>query len=602
MFVVDVIPLSAGLPPGTLSYRSQKKLSPGTLAFVPLRKKQIPALVVGVSSVVESKASLKAAGFALRGGTLKTAGTLAEFFILAAKEIATYHATSLGSVLGTLLKEVLPEEIPETFSEGKKYEETFVEDVYEKRVATYRKIIKKQSANKNAVLIVAPTVVEAERLYERCKEDAVALVTGTVRGKRREALLLAALHAKSVVVTTPSFAWLPVQNLGAIIIERVSAGGYTLPKRPYLDIRIALGFLARHRGISIVYGDFPLPLELRGSDSPLQGTLSGPKTFIDPREEQKDKAFAAVPRAVMAAVVQTHEAGGRAAVFTVRKGYGSAVVCRDCGNPMRDERGAPLSLFTLGEKNILRSADGVTKVDADAVCPVCGSWNLLPLGIGVERVIEEIKKVLPGADIVRFDTDVIKTSAHAKTAIKQMEKKGVIVVGTEVMLPFLDPSRPYELTAIASADSLLALPFWRARERLLRIGLTLRERGKSFFLATRSPDEPAIQAILEPGKNNFFTEELEIRKALLYPPFGHLVVFHSQGTKARVDEAALLIEKMMHPIKCVRLTDRIVKRGVLRLSLVAKIKSDGWPNPQLSERLSSLPPSITLALDPESLW
>jgi primosomal protein N' len=602
MFVIEVIPLSAGLPQGTLSYRSKKRLAPGILVQVPLRKQQVPALVVHVTSVVESKASLKAAGYALRGGTLKTAGSLPQSFVDAAQDSATYHGATLGGVLGTLLKEVLPDELPKTFGEGEKYETSFVEDTYEKRISAYRTIVKKQTEKKKATLMVAPTVIEVERLFDYFKEDAVTMVTGALRGKRRFAALAAALSAKSVVITTPAFAWLPMPNVGAVIIERASAAGYVLPKRPYLDMRVALAALGEHRNLHIVFGDFPLPLELRPHPAAALGAaLQAPATLIDPRIEQKDAAFAAVPREMMEAIVETHGAGGRSAILAVRKGYGSAVVCRDCGNIVRDERGATLSLFTLGEKNVLRSADGVTKVGADAVCPVCGSWNLLPLGIGVERVIEEIKKAVPGVDVVRFDTDVIRTSAHAKAAQKRGAERGVIVVGTEIMLPFLNPEHPFDVTAIASADSLLALPFWRARERLVRIGLTLRERGKRFYIATRSPLEPAIETILHPAKNDFFKQETEIRKALFYPPFGHLVVFHAEGTKAHVDESARAVEKIMHPIICTRLADRVVARGRFRLSLVAKLPGEAWPG-EVSERLLRLPLSITHHIDPESLW
>lgn len=603
MYVIDVLPLAPGVPVGTLSYRSKKRLSPGTLVFVPLRARSMPGLVIDVSSVVESKASLKAAGFALRGGTLKTAGKLPEAVLHAAEEIAAYHATTLGSVLGNLLKEVLADELPQTFPAGGGYEELFIEDTCEKRVAAYHKIAEAEHAKKRAMLVVAPTVVEAERLSEAFGSKSALLVTGSIRGKKREEALAAALRSKSIIVTTPSFAWMPIQNLGAVVIERPSANGYVLQKRPYLDIRIALAALAKHRLLTFAYGDLPLPVELRPKPgASLSISFPGPATLIDPKEEQKDAVFAAVPREMLGAIVKAHAANGRSAILAVRKGYGSAVICRDCGNLVRDERGAALSLMTLGTKRTLRSADGVTKADTDVVCATCGSWNLMPLGIGVERVIEELKNALPDADIIRFDTDTVRTSAQAKAATKRMHEKGAVVVGTEIMLPFLDPKHPFDVAAIASADSLLALPFWRARERLVRMGLTLRERSKSFFIATRLPEEVAMDAILHPGNSEFFKEEAEMRKALSYPPFGHLFVFHAEGTKARLDEAATAIGKSVAPLTPVRLAERALGRGRFRLSMVIKLRGDAWPDAELSERVAHIPRSVSVHLDPESLW
>src|SRR6185437_11473645 len=165
MFVIDAIPLSRGLPSGTLSYRSKKRLPPGTLAYVPLRSKHVPALVVGVSSVVESKASLKAAGFALRGGELKAVGALPESIIAAARETAEYHAAPLGAALSALLKDALPSELPDSFSEGSGFSERFLENTYVQRLETYREIANAERARGKATLVVAPTVIEAERLF-----------------------------------------------------------------------------------------------------------------------------------------------------------------------------------------------------------------------------------------------------------------------------------------------------------------------------------------------------------------------------------------------------------------------------------------------------
>ncbi len=599
MFVLDVIPLAPGLPSGTLSYRSKKRLAPGTLVYVPLRSKDIPAVVVHASSVIEAKASIKAAGFALRGGSLKTSGRLPEQIIEAAHAVAAYHASSIGSILGALLKEALPEKLPETFHNGPGFTQTFVEDIYTNRIERYKKVIKNQSTR--TTLIVAPTVIEAERLSRTFKNEKMTLVTGTLRGKRRSEALAAALMSE-IVVTTPAFAWLPIQNLGTIVVERASASGYVSQKRPYLNMRIALKILASHRGVNLVYGDLPLPVELRPRPAaPIRAKLNAPATLIDPREEQKETKFSAIPKEMMKAIVAAHTSGGRAAILAVRKGYGAAVVCKDCGNVVRDERGVALSLVTLGEKRMLRSADGQTKIDAEAICSVCESWNLMPLGIGVESVIEEIKIALPHADVIRFDADVIRTAAQAKSALKRLADPGAIVVGTEIMLPYLDPELPFEVTAIASADSLLALPFWRARERLVRIGLTLRERARHFYIATRLPDDIAVNTLCNPEHDAFFVEETAIRKAFFYPPFGHLLVFHTEGARTRLDEAALRIEKALQPHVAIRLSDRLVKRGLFRLSMIVKLRGP-WPDTELSDRLSRLPPSISVPLDPESLW
>ena len=82
---------------------------------------------------------------------------------------------------------------------------------------------------------------------------------------------------------------------------------------------------------------------------------------------------------------------------------------------------------------------------------------------------------------------------------------------------------PLSLAAIASADSLLALPFWRARERFVRLGLLLTSIAPRALIATRLPDDAAVKTLRDPKDTSFFDEESSLRKALGYPPYGTLI-------------------------------------------------------------------------------
>ncbi len=372
-------------------------------------------------------------------------------------------------------------------------------------------------------------------------------------------------------------------------------------KRPYIDMRVALQMLARHRSVPIWFGDLPLPLEYRNSGKVVR--MSAPVTILDARtdKDKERKAFTAVPEEMLAAVRSAVAKGGRAIVLAVRKGYAPAVICRDCSNLVKDERGHPFALVSSKEKMVLRSADGAVKRDADVVCAHCGSWNLMGLGVGVERVYAELKAALPDTDVIRFDAEEVKTSTSMKAALKRFAEPGTIAVGTEGMLPLLAADVQISVAGIASADSLLALPFWRARERLVRIGYQLRERSDELIIATRMPDEGAFAAIKDTDAD-FFEEEAAMREALSYPPFGHLLVFHASGTKARIDEAAALITSVLAPHAVTRLPDRMVLRGKWRLSMVAKFPKDSWPDQALSARLAALPLWIETHIDAESLW
>jgi primosomal protein N' len=609
MFVLEVIPFSRTAPPAPLSYRSRTDLPVGTLVSIPLRKKVVSGLVIGSMPVQEAKAALKTASFSLSKSTDVAQGQIPSELIEAAQNVATYHATTLGAVLLALLIPVLPEEFPKKLEKGsikklfQKSDPETVEASFIARRDQYEKWIQESAKKEKVALLVVPTQAEADEWGTLLKKYKPLVISGRLTGERREAALARAPLAHEftpLVITTPSFAWMPVIHLERIIIERMSAGSYALPKRPYLDYRYAVTELARARQIPIAYGDYPLPLEYRKDPLvPLETGLVGSAEIFDARTDKTVKkdveAFKAIPDYLRDQIRTALEPGGRVSVLAVRRGYSPTVVCKDCGTAVTDEHGRALSLATVNGKRVFRSNDGKVLESAEVFCKVCGGWNLMPLGVGVERVEEELHEAFPETSIVRIDQDT-KSVASLKKARVQIAEPGTIIIGTELMLPFLSPYEPVELGIIASADSLLALPFWRARERFVRISMMLAERTKHLVIATRHPEDAAFSP-------EFWEEETNLRKILNYPPFGTLIVFHTEGTVARLAEARAAIKAACAPYIPHELPDRpLPGTEQFKTSLVLQLPLNVWPDKVLSNRLAGLSPAIRIHIDSETLW
>jgi primosomal protein N' (replication factor Y) len=605
MFVIDVIPFSTNAP-GTLSYRVRKKLALGTLVEVPLRKQQVLGVVIGISSVAAARAQLRTASYVLRAGATKPVGRIALALFAAAEETARYHAASLGSVLRQLLPDVIAESGRTELAHGEGFEERQCELPETERRKAYAALAREASERREGLLIIAPTVVEAARLADSLHDEGIdtVLLMGELRGKKRATALARAASVRGTVVVTPSFSFVPIKRLAGVVVERESASGYVAQKRPAIDFRIAARALARARRVPFIIGDYPLRLERRTpAEAALAPAKLGAISILDARskpDEQKG-AFKAVPEPMLQELRRTLEHGGRAAVLAVRKGYAPAVVCRDCGTAVADERGQTLALAgTASGKPILRSADGATLRDAKALCNVCGSWNLLPLGIGAERVALELTEALPGARIVRFDGDSVKTAAQARRASAEAMLSGTILVGTELVLPWI--AEPLDYAGIASADALLAVPFWRARERFAHLALTLAGRAKRLTIASRRPDDTVFALLRKPSSTAFFDEELGLRKALGYPPYGTLITLAYEGAKERVAAASKEIAGALVERAATTLAPRALAKGRYRGVTVLKLPTGSWPDEELLARLRALPLYVRVRIDPESLW
>ena len=624
MFVLEVIPFSRTAPTAPLSYRSRTDLPAGTLVSIPLRKKIVLGLVISSIPVLEAKSALKTASFSLSKSSDLVQGQLPKVLIEAAKNIATYHATSVGAVLSSLLIPVLPDNSTEIFADmewQKLHTSKSINFAPAKVERVEAQLIERNEMYKKLVcsgvtLFVVPTQTEADEWAILLKSFKPIVLSGRVTGEPRAAALARAFTETSstnspssqLIIATPGFEWIPLPSLDRIIIERISAGSYSLPKRPYIDIRFALTELARARNIPIIYGDFPLPLEYRKNpEEKLSYVSENTIQIIDTRTdktkaEKSPTAWQAVPEALREQIKKTIDAQGRVAVLTARRGYSPTVVCRDCGTAVTDEHGRILSLATINGNRVFRSSDGKVSQSAEVFCKVCGGWNLQPLGIGIERVEEELRAAFPNTPIVRIDQDT-KTSVSLKKARAEITQPGTIILGTEIMLPFLSPYEPVELGIIASADSLLALPFWRARERFIRIGYMLRERSKHTLIATRHSNDTALSILADVSDTSFWNEEVNLRKTLSYPPFGTLIIFHIEGTEARLEEARLAIRSACLPYIPYELPNKAAAgTSHVRSSLVLQLPQNIWPDTELSRRLAALSPSIRLAIDSEMLW
>lgn len=610
MYVIDVIPLSRTAP-GVLSYRSSKDLSIGSIVSITIRKTETQGIVVSSTHVKDAKEMLKHARFLLSRSIPSASGSLPEEVLRAAEKTALYHATTIGAVLAAMFSEHIRLGVPlptHLSRSGTGHVVEICELPLVERAKKYEERIDRCIANKTSVLLISPTLPELAFWNKTFRAYKPLVLSGAVSSAKRSKTLEAARDHMGLIIATPSFSWIPIEKLGCAIIDRASSGTYTQPKRPYLSLPYALTALMEQRNIPIMIGDFPLPLEYRSSDALSRGTLS-PLHLIDARRpkdaEPDSKPWASLPDIVFDAIRNEMEQGGRVIILAARRGYAPAVVCRDCGQSQTDGRGMPLS-FSVTNDRIFQTSDGMTYPAKSRVCQRCESWNLLPLGVGIERVEEEVRARFPEAAILLATTEVLTSPRKARALVDDAQRPGSMVIGTEALLPWIyayaGPAIGQPLGIIASADSLLSLPFWRARERFVRLSYFLRGLVRETFLITRHPEDTAVDAAVHPESSAFWEEERALRKALQYPPYGTLITLAVEGSAKRVENEVQDLAAQLTAYSPVVIPQRAVHGAMVRGVLVLHLPHDVWPDESLSRQLSTLPPNVRVRIDPESIW
>ena len=169
------------------------------------------------------------------------------------------------------------------------------------------------------------------------------------------------------------------------------------------------------------------------------------------------------------------------------------------------------------------------------------------------------------------------------------------------MLPYL--TEPFGTGVIASLDSMLSLPAWRAHEYALSILYFLRERAENkFIVETRHPDHEIMKSLVAGNPLDFYREEIKERTKYRYPPISIFIGLSIIGTRAAVDAFSETVKEQFKDLDVVGpLPATQVSKNEWGARAVIRLARDEWPNEELAERLKALPPEIDIEIDPDEI-
>jgi primosomal protein N' (replication factor Y) len=188
-------------------------------------------------------------------------------------------------------------------------------------------------------------------------------------------------------------------------------------------------------------------------------------------------------------------------------------------------------------------------------CPKCGSEYVQYMGVGSERVEEELHQHFPAARIARLDRDTVQGKRHFETILHGFRERSFeILVGTQMIAKGHDIPN-VTLVGVVSADIGLGVPDFRAAERTFQLLTQVAGRagrgnlpGK-VLIQTIQPDHYAIRFAAQHDFDGFYAAELQFRKALRYPPFSALanVLVRSEKQEEAMRMAGELEHLLMRP-------------------------------------------------------
>ncbi len=236
--------------------------------------------------------------------------------------------------------------------------------------------------------------------------------------------------------------------------------------------------------------------------------------------------------------------GGQTLLFLNRRGFSTQIACFACGFVSRCKHCDIALVFHAGQGR-LRCHYCDFAAPPPELCPECGARENALLGIGTERLEEEVRAAFPEARVARLDRDTAARRGTTESILDALREGRVdVVVGTQILAKGHDFPGVRVVGAV-NADLGLHFPDFRAAERSFQLLTQVAGRaGRGnapgrVVVQTHVPEHYALRAVVGHDYEGFYAEELTHRRALGYPPFGHLAhVLTSGPDEARTRRAA----------------------------------------------------------------
>ncbi len=408
-----------------------------------------------------------------------------------------------------------------------------------------RAIAQQLEAGKQVLLLVPEiglTPQTVQRFQQRFIANIAMLHSGMTDKQRLNEWLKAKQGLTSIVIGTRSALFTPFKNLGLIVIDeehdlsfkqqegfRYSARDLALVRAQNLNIPIIMGSAtpSMESQFNVETGRFErLTLSRRA------GNAKPPHSKIfDVRQRPLQEGISKP----LKEHIESHIAKGQQClVFLNRRGYAPSILCHDCGWLAECNR-CDRNMTYHQQLKRLHCHHCDRQVFLPKQCPSCQSEQLLPIGLGTERLQEVLSKLFPSKTVIRVDRDSTRRKDSMQTIVEKIKAgEADIIVGTQ-MLAKGHHFPNLTLVAVIDIDGCLFSADYRATERTAQLltqvaGRAGRGETKGeIVIQSHHPDHPLLVNLFTQNYQQLSQQMLEERKVANLPPYSAQVLVRADA-------------------------------------------------------------------------
>jgi primosomal protein N' (replication factor Y) len=407
----------------------------------------------------------------------------------------------------------------------------------------YLNLIARNLAEGKTAIFLVPEISLTPQMLSQLRArfggEAAILHSGLSAGERFDEWWRLRSGEAKIAIGARSAIFAPLENIGVIIIDEEHDGSYVSETAPrYNTFEVAL-LRAKYNDCKLVLGSATpsvetymhaesgeynlIKLTKRINERPMPEII-----VTDMRREVKRGNNTFFSAALRDELEHTLASGNQAILFLNRRGYSKSVICTECGYVAKCES-CDITLTYHSEENCLKCHYCGAKYRMLRACPQCGGKKLSYTGTGTERVVELLRELYPSAKVLRMDNDTTSgKEGHFKILKEFSERKADVLVGTQMIAKGHDfPA--VTLVGILDADMSLHFSDYRSGERTFQLITQVagrsgrgKEKGK-VVLQTYDPENAVLQYAIAYDYENFYRNEISMRRATAFPPFALIV-------------------------------------------------------------------------------
>ncbi len=409
------------------------------------------------------------------------------------------------------------------------------------KTLVYFKLIERVlQEGKSAILLVPEislTPQLLERVYSHFGERTAVMHSALSSGERYDEWKRIKNGEVDVVVGTRSAIFSPLDNIGIIILDEEQEDTYKSSSTPRYHAVKAAKFRCANENALLLLGSATPSVESmyyakcgkyrlytlseRFNKKPL------PEVIIsDLKKSLINVGDRVIGQELYNELLENIKNNEQSILFLNRRGSSKYVVCEECGEvPGCPNCSVPLVYHSKNSRLMCHHCGYSERIETS--CSKCGN-KLKFVGVGTQRVERELNELFPEVGVIRMDMDTTSGKTSHENLLNKFRDNNIpILLGTQMITKGLDFEN-VTLVGVLLADSGIFSENYKAAENTFSlitqvVGRSGRgaKSGRA-VIQTYSPANALIRSAASQNYDDFFAEELALRRARNLPPFSDI--------------------------------------------------------------------------------